>query len=126
MTLRVTRDLPTRCACAVQASSTRRVSLVRDGLLSKGIVTYMDGWSNCMGIMPEEAITRQQALKVLTINAAYQMHNEKERGSIAVGKYADFVIADKDVMNEACPVTDIHTANVIGTFFEGKQVYGMK
>lgn len=75
---------------------------------------------------PEEAITRQQALKVLTINAAYQMHSEKERGSIAVGKYADFVIADKDVMNEACPVTDIHTANVIGTFFEGKQVYEMK
>lgn len=74
---------------------------------------------------PEEALTRQQALKTLTINAAYQMHNEQERGSVAVGKYADFVIADKDVMTEACPVTDIHTANVTSTFFEGRQVYSM-
>lgn len=74
----------------------------------------------------EEALTRQQALKVLTINGAYQMHSEQERGSIEVGKYADFVIVDKDVMDESCPANQIHTANVTGTFFEGKQVYPNK
>lgn len=74
----------------------------------------------------EEALTRQQALKALTINGAYQMHNERERGSIKVGKYADFVIVDKDVMDESCPANQIHKANVTGTYFEGKQVYPKK
>lgn len=86
----------------------------------------------CTGVMPDkndkpfwtaELINRKQALKAMTINGAYQMHSEKERGSIKVGKYADFVIADKDVMNESCPVGQIHTAKVTNTFFEGKQVY---
>lgn len=73
----------------------------------------------------EELVTRQQALRALTINGAYQMHNEKERGSIQVGKYADFVLIDKDVMNEnTCPANEIHTGNVISTYFEGKQVFG--
>ena len=72
---------------------------------------------------PQELITRKQALKALTINGAYQMHSEKERGSIKVGKYADFVLVDKDVLNESCPVNQIHEAVVTNTFFEGKQVY---
>ncbi|MCQ2256069.1 MAG: amidohydrolase [Bacteroidaceae bacterium] len=89
----------------------------------------------CTGVMPgkndkpfwaAELINRQQALKALTINGAYQMHSEKERGSIKVGKYADFVIVNKDVMDESCPVSQIHTANVTNTFFEGKQVYPTK
>lgn len=71
----------------------------------------------------EELINRQQALKAMTINGAYQMQTEKERGSIKVGKFADFVIVDKDVMNESCPVNQIHTAKVMNTFFEGKLVY---
>lgn len=75
-------------------------------------------------LWPEELITRQQALKALTINGAYQMHNEQERGSIKVGKYADFVLIDKDVMSESCPAKDIHTGNVINTYFEGKKVFG--
>lgn len=74
-------------------------------------------------LWPEELVTRQQALRALTINGAYQMHNEKERGSIQVGKYADFVLIDKDVMAASCPAKDIHTGNVIATFFEGKQVF---
>ena len=69
----------------------------------------------------EELISREQALQALTINGAYQMHVEKERGSIEVGKYADFVLADKDVLD--CEVTDIHTTKVLSTWFEGKQVY---
>lgn len=89
----------------------------------------------CTGIMPgqdgkpywaAELINRKQALKAMTINGAYQMHSEKERGSIKVGKYADFVIVDKDVMNESCPANQIHNAKVTNTFFEGKQVYPKK
>lgn len=69
----------------------------------------------------DELISREQALQALTINGAYQMHVEKERGSIEVGKYADFVIADKDVLT--CPESDIHNAKIVSTWFEGKQVY---
>lgn len=71
---------------------------------------------------PEENITRQQALQALTYNGAWQLGLEKERGSIEVGKYADFVIIDQDVLT--CPVTDIHSTKVLNTFFEGQKVYG--
>ncbi len=71
-----------------------------------------------------ELISREQALQALTINGAYQMHVEKERGSIKVGKYADFVIADKDVLT--CSKLDIHNAKVVSTWFEGEKVYQLK
>ena len=70
---------------------------------------------------PEELITREQALQALTINGAWQMHCEDERGSIKVGKYADFLLVDKDVIE--CPVREIHNTKVISTWFEGKKVY---
>lgn len=69
----------------------------------------------------EELITLEQALQALTINGAWQLGLENERGSIKVGKYADFVLADKDVFN--CPVTDIHKTKVVSTWFEGEKVY---
>lgn len=69
----------------------------------------------------EELITREQALQALTINGAYQMHVEAERGSIKEGKYADFVLVDQDVL--LCDPLNIHNTNVVSTWFEGKEVY---
>ncbi len=69
----------------------------------------------------EELISREQALQALTINGAYQMHAEDEHGSIKVGKYADFVIADTDVFT--CPANDIGKTKVVSTWFEGNKVY---
>lgn len=69
----------------------------------------------------EELLTREQALQALTINVAKQMFIENERGSIKEGKYADFLLVDKDVLT--CPVTDIHTAKPEATYFEGKKVF---
>ncbi len=57
----------------------------------------------------------------LTINCAKQMFIEKERGSITKGKYADFLLVDKDVLS--CPVDQIHEAGIQATYFEGKTVY---
>ena len=71
---------------------------------------------------PEELITREQALEALTINVAKQMFIEDERGSVKEGKYADFLLVDKDVL--ACPVTEIHEAKPEATYFEGKKVFG--
>ena len=72
---------------------------------------------------PEECITREQALQALTINVAKQMFLEKERGSVAVGKYADFLLVTKDVLT--CPETEIHEAKPAATYFEGKKVFSM-
>jgi hypothetical protein len=57
----------------------------------------------------------------MTINIAKQMFIENERGSIKTGKYADFLLVDKDVLS--CPVTEIHAAKPTATYFEGKKVY---
>ena len=72
---------------------------------------------------PEELITREQAIEALTINIAKQMLIEKERGSISKGKYADFLLVNKDVLS--CPVDQIHEAKPAVTYFEGKKVFTM-
>ena len=80
-------------------------------------------WSeNAKPWWTEELITREQAITALTINIAKQMFIEDERGSISEGKYADFLLVDKDVLT--CPVTEIHEAKPAATYFEGKKVYG--
>ena len=49
------------------------------------------------------------------------MFIEKERGSVSVGKYADFLLVNKDVLT--CPVNEIHEAKPAATYFEGKKVF---
>ena len=70
----------------------------------------------------EECLSREQAITALTINVAKQMFLENERGSVKEGKYADFLLVDKDVLT--CPVNEIHTAKPAATYFEGKKVFG--
>ena len=73
---------------------------------------------------PEELLTREQALTALTINVAKQMFVENERGSVKEGKYADFLLVNKDVLT--CPATEIHEAKPAATYFEGKKVFDNK
>ena len=70
---------------------------------------------------PEELLTREQMLTALTINCAKQMFIEDERGSIKEGKYADFILIDKDVLT--CPADKIHETKVNATYFEGAKVF---
>lgn len=69
----------------------------------------------------EELVTREQALTAMTIGCARQMFLENERGSIRPGKYADFLLVDKDVLT--CPAEEIHNAKPSATYFEGKKVF---
>ena len=64
-----------------------------------------------------------KALASLTINMAKQMFIEKERGSIREGKYADFLLVNKDVLS--CPEMEIHEAKPTATYFEGKKVFSL-
>lgn len=72
-------------------------------------------------IYPEEAITREEALKMYTIWAAYQEFSEKVKGSIEKGKLADFVVIDRDYLR--CPVEDIRKIEPLMTVVAGKPVY---
>jgi predicted amidohydrolase YtcJ len=74
-----------------------------------------DGWH------PELAVSRETALKMFTIWPAYGAFQEHLRGSIEVGKYADFTIFNKDLMTIAEP--DILTAENVMTIVGGRVVY---
>ncbi len=84
-------------------------------------VTGTEYHENGKPIWPEELVTREQALTAMTINCAKQMFLENERGSIKTGKYADFLLVNKDVLT--CPVKEIHEAKPAATYFEGKKVF---
>ena len=102
------------------------VKLFIDGTVETGTgyvdPLYPDGHQGG-GNWPEELLTREQALTALTINCAKQMFVENERGSISEGKYADFILVDKDVLS--CPETEIHTARTAATYFEGEKVFSL-
>jgi hypothetical protein len=90
------------------------------GIMEIAVTGVMAG-ENGKPWWPEECVTREQALQALTINVAKQMFIEQERGSISVGKYADFLLLNKDVLT--CPVTEIHETKPAATYFEGKKVF---
>ena len=54
---------------------------------------------------PEQKITREQALSMWTLNAAYLSFDEDVKGSLEPGKYADFVVIDRDILT--CPEDEI-------------------
>ncbi len=73
---------------------------------------------------PNDLLTVSEALQCLTINGASSLGLEAERGSIRVGKYADFVVLDQDILElEKTDKTAIFNTHVASTWFEGKEVY---
>ncbi|MCM5663737.1 amidohydrolase [Galbibacter mesophilus] len=72
------------------------------------------------GFQKKDALSREEALKGMTIWAAHSNFEEKEKGSIEVGKWADFIVLDKDIMT--VPENEIPQLNVEKTFLGGKQV----
>jgi predicted amidohydrolase YtcJ len=73
------------------------------------------------GWLPAEKMSRDEALKSLTIWPAVAAFQEQLMGSISAGKYADFVILDQDIMR--IPEDQILKTNVIATYLGGKAVY---
>jgi predicted amidohydrolase YtcJ len=74
------------------------------------------------GFQPENALSREETLKAMTIWAAHSNFEEKEKGSIEIGKFADFIILSNDIMT--MPEDDIPNLKVEATFVGGKMVYG--
>ncbi|MFL5635186.1 MAG: amidohydrolase [Gemmatimonadaceae bacterium] len=73
------------------------------------------------GWYPEQKMTRQEALLSMTLWPAYAGFQESILGSLTPGKYADFVVLDRDIMS--VPDTEILAARVMSTWIGGKRVY---
>lgn len=73
------------------------------------------------GWFPEQKMTRDEALKSMTIWPAFAGFQEKELGSLTPGKLADFVILDRDIMT--APESDILGTSVLATYIAGRAVF---
>jgi predicted amidohydrolase YtcJ len=70
---------------------------------------------------PEQALTREQAIRLYTTNNAWLLFKEHQVGSLEPGKFADFVVIDTDVLT--CPPEQIEKTKVLRTYLAGKVVY---
>jgi predicted amidohydrolase YtcJ len=73
------------------------------------------------GFQPENKIDRKDAMRAMTILAAFSNFEENEKGSIEKGKFADFVILDHDLMT--ADEKEIPLTKVIATYVNGEKVF---
>ncbi len=71
--------------------------------------------------LPDAAITPEEAIRASTLGPAHVLGIEEETGSIAVGKYADLIVLDRDIT--AIPATSIKDTRVLRTVFAGETVH---
>jgi predicted amidohydrolase YtcJ len=76
------------------------------------------------GYQMENALTREETLRGMTIWAAKSNFEENEKGSLEKGKFADFIILDADLMKQA--PEKLLQVKVIKTFVGGEKVYEVK
>lgn len=72
-------------------------------------------------IHPEQSLTREQMIRFYTINNAWLMRTEHEIGSLELGKRADFIIIDKDLLE--CGDDQIRETQVQSTWLDGKNIF---
>jgi predicted amidohydrolase YtcJ len=85
-----------------------------------GEVTRGTQWGGRLG--PNQGISRVDAIRSVTINGAYTTFEEKVKGSIEPGKYADFVVLSGDILG--VPAEKIRDLRVVTTVLGGRTVYG--
>ncbi len=73
------------------------------------------------GWMPDQKLTREESLESFTLTPAYAAFEEKQKGSITIGKLADFLVLEKDIMKIA--PKEVLTTKIAATYVGGKLVY---
>ncbi len=74
------------------------------------------------GWTPNQRLTREEALRGFTLDAAYAGFMEDEVGSLVPGKRADFVVLSRDIMT--VPPQEILETDVVATYLDGAPIYG--
>lgn len=69
----------------------------------------------------DAGLTRAQVLRAITMNSSYELHQDRETGSLEVGKLADFIVLDRNVLK--IPAEDIANVKVLETVVGGRSVY---
>lgn len=72
-------------------------------------------------VRPEQELTREQAIRLYTINNAFLTFEETRKGSLEAGKLADFIVLDRDILT--CPVDQVKDITVEATYLGGAPVY---
>jgi predicted amidohydrolase YtcJ len=72
-------------------------------------------------VHPEEALSREQAIRLYTSNNAYVLFLDSTAGSLEAGKFADMIVLDRDLLT--CPVDEIRSARVLRTYLGGRLVH---
>ena len=85
----------------------------------QSMVTRKDFAGNVWG--PSQRVSVDDALRIATINGAFASHEEQAKGSISVGKYADFVMLEKDPHD--VPPDQIKDIKIVRTVVGGKTMY---
>jgi len=83
-------------------------------------LTRQPRWTD-QPLHPEQRLSREQAIRLYTINNAYLTFEEKEKGSLEKGKLADLIVLDRDILT--CPLDDVRTTQVEQTYLGGKLIY---
>ena len=76
------------------------------------------------GFQMENSISRVDALNAMTVHGAYANFEEDEKGSIEIGKSADFIILDNDLIS--IPEIRIPLTNIVATFIDGQLVFNRR
>jgi predicted amidohydrolase YtcJ len=76
-------------------------------------------------LSPQQSVPLRDAVDAYTINGARMLNRDRDTGSIEVGKSADFIILDRDILAlaDSGHVEDVANARVLATWFQGKEVY---
>ncbi len=69
---------------------------------------------------PQEALSREQAIRFYTSNNAYILFRDAEVGTLETGKLADFIILDRDILK--CPLDEVKSIQVRATYLGGKRL----
>ncbi|KUR72097.1 hypothetical protein AQZ49_20670 [Novosphingobium sp. FSW06-99] len=118
------QEVVTTGANVVVGSDWPVIADVNPWLALETLVTRQAPGATGPAAAPNEAITRAEALRLLTVNGAREMGRLDRGGTIEPGKLADVIVVDRNPLT--APIGQIHATRVLATYIAGEQVFALK